>query len=195
MLDCITRMVKASGRYVYLNHAIVTVVMHDSETAVQLLSDDGDKVYYEKLVRIFSFWSVYLSHAGLARYLSKEHSIRALERLTEEYDTDKNKTDRNNVPFNFTIVTLIAKLYNSGSIDHAGIDAVVKKYGRHSSIVQLLRTAIYIYSYYMPLEIEDKQWISNKLGIPLQRLEVVGMRKAIGYQKPVKAERKDIGTS
>lgn len=186
MLNCIERMVKASGRYVYLNHAIATVLIFNREAAIEALSGLGDKDYYEKVVRIFSFWSVYLSHAGLARYLTNEHSIRALEKLSEKYDTDLSKTGRGNIPFNYTAVLIIGRLYQSSTIDRVEIEKALKKYGRHSSIIQLFRAAIYIYSYYMPLEIEDKQWLSSKLNIPLERLEVVGMKKAICFHESAK---------
>jgi hypothetical protein len=44
---------------------------------------------YEKITRIFS-WSVYLSHAGLARYPNQEHSIRALEILSGKTESEES---------------------------------------------------------------------------------------------------------
>jgi hypothetical protein len=182
VLDCITRMVKASGRYVALNHAIATVLILEKDQSIADIAkiargdSQSEKDYYDKVVRIFSFWSVYLSHAGLARYLSKEHSIRALERLAQKYDTEENKTVSGNIPFNFSVVLLTAQLYHSGNIDKATIESVIKKYGENSAIVALLRFVIYIYSYYMPLSIEDKQWVSSKLQIPLKKMELLHLK-------------------
>jgi len=182
MFDCITRMVKASGRYASLNHAIATVLVLEKDQAIAdiALSENADKNFakdrYEKIVRIFSFWSVYLSHVGLARYLSKEHSIRALERLAEKYEGNENKTSSGNIPFNFSIVHLAAKLYHSGKIDKLEIEKALKKYGENSSIFAILKVVIYIYSYYMPIDIEEKQWLSSKLGIPLRKMEVLHLK-------------------
>ena len=162
VLDCITRMVKASGRYASLNHAIATVLLYDQEKIRQQEAksiahvDHKKEDQYDKVIRIFSFWSVYISHAGLARYLSQEHSIRALRRLSREYDTDELKTSQGNIPYNFTAVLLIAKLYESRKIDRASISEVVERYGEHSSIMNILRVVFHIYTYYMPISIEDK---------------------------------------
>src|ERR1700730_2640189 len=73
---------------------------------------------------------------------------------------------------NFTFVLLVARLYNSGKIDRREIESCIQKYGEQSTIMGLLRVVMHIYAYYMPLTIEDKQWISNKLRMPLKRIEV-----------------------
>jgi hypothetical protein len=120
LLDCITKMVMASGRYASLNHSIAAVLIFDKEKSLQDLKrgDHENRLTleerYDKVVRIFSFWSVYLSHAGLARYLSKEHAIRALQKLAATHEAETNKTLEGNIPFNFSIVLLIAKLYHDG---------------------------------------------------------------------------------
>jgi hypothetical protein len=66
----------------------------------------------------------------------------------------------------------VANLYNSGGIDRNEIDAVIQKYGENSSIVALLRVVIHMYAYYMPLDIEDKRWVSQKLRMPLRKIEM-----------------------
>lgn len=178
VLDCITRMVKASGRYVSLNHAIAAVLIFDRKDSEKELdktiSDEKltPEEKYEKVTRIFAFWSVYLSHAGLARYLSQDHSIRALDRLSAEYEKDETKTIGGNVPFNFTFVRTVARLYNTGKIDKNEIEGIVQRYGASSSLISLLRVVFHMYSYYMPFPIGDKQWLSKKLQMPLQRIEV-----------------------
>jgi hypothetical protein len=182
ILDCITRMVKASGRYVSLNHAIATVLIYDKDKSIVDIDQviKGDKLTeeekYEKFTRIFAFWSVYISHAGLARYLTQHHSIRALQRLAEKFENESFKTERGNIPFNFTLVMLVARLYHTGKIDRDEIETCVEKYGEHSSLMALLRVVMHIYAYYMPLSIEDKQWISNKLQMPLKRIELQRMK-------------------
>lgn len=178
VLDCITRMVKASGRYVALNHAIAAVLMYDKDFSVEELKKEfresslSPEEKYEKVTRIFAFWSVYLSHAGLARYLNQEHSIRALDKLIERYESDESKTKNGNIPFNFTFVRTVAHLYNSGRINRKEIDGIVQKYGESSALVQLLRVVVHMYAYYMPLEIEDKQWVSQRLKMPIRKIEV-----------------------
>jgi hypothetical protein len=180
--DCITRMVKASGRYVSLNHAIAAVLIYDRDKSLEEIRiafrADSSSVEekYEKVKRIFAFWSVYISHAGLARYLNQEHSIRALEKLAAEYDSEDKRTAGGNTPFNFTLVKVVARLYNSGRIDRNEIENVVQTYGEHSSVMALLRVVIHMYAYYMPLTIEDKQWVSQKLRMPLRRIEVQRMK-------------------
>jgi hypothetical protein len=180
--DCITRMVKASGRYVSLNHAIAAVLIYDrdktlEEIRVAFRADSASvEERYEKVKRIFAFWSVYISHAGLARYLNQEHSIRALEKLAAEHDNEDNKTAGGHTPFNFTLVKVVARLYNSGRIDRNEIDNIVQVYGEHSAVMALLRVVIHMYAYYMPLTIEDKQWVSQKLRMPLRRIEVQRMK-------------------
>ncbi|MBZ9808319.1 TIR domain-containing protein [Mesorhizobium sp. ESP-6-2] len=179
LLNCITNMVQASGRYAALNHAIATILIHEDEETVRDVQNaiSGDHSIDDKLRkvrRIFAFWSVYLSQAGLARYLSNDHAIRALERLVEDYESG-GSSDRE-VPFNFTSVLVIARLYSTGRINRTDIDNCIKKYGENSAILHLLRVAIHIYTYYMPLEIEEKQWLSAKLSIPVRRIETQRFR-------------------
>jgi hypothetical protein len=187
MVKCITRMVQASGRYVALNHAIAAVLIYDKQKSL----DEVDRAYdnqklskeekYEKVERIFSFWSVYVSQAGLARYLSQDHAIRALRFLVgenENPDTHKGRP----IPFNYTSVLLIASLYRNGSLDKELFEKAIEKYGEKSSLISILRVAIHFYSYYMPLDIREKQWLSTKLSMPLERIEVQ-QRKAIAARK------------
>ncbi|MEI9430933.1 TIR domain-containing protein [Mesorhizobium sp. Cs1299R1N3] len=178
ILECITKMVQASGRYASLNHAIATVLMYDGERAreevrhayaADHLSNDER---YEKVKRIFAFWSVYVSQAGLARYLNQPHSIRALEKLVEKFESEANADEEGNIPFNFSSVLVIARLYATGRMNKSDLDDVIKKYGKTSAFLGILRATFNIYSMYMPLDIQDKQWISNKLGIPLRRVEL-----------------------
>lgn len=178
VLDCITRMVRASGRYVALNHAIAAILMFDKDYSVEQLKKEfrdsrlTPEEKYEKVTRIFAFWSVYLSHAGLARYLNQEHSIRALDKLAEIHEGENSKSKDGNVPFNFTFVRTVARLYHSGRIDRKEIEDIVEKYGESSAIMSLMRVVIHMYAYYMPLTIEDKQWVSQKLRMPIRRIEV-----------------------
>lgn len=179
LLDCITNMVQASGRYAALNHAIATVLIHDDETTRQevqeaIAGDFSTEEKLKKVRRIFAFWSVYLSQAGLARYLSNSHAIRALEKLAKDYESNTESDKK--VSFNFTSVLIIAKLYNNGRISRDDIDDCIRKYGEHSAVLHLLRVAIHIYTYYMPLEIEEKQWLSTKLSLPLRKLEAQRFR-------------------
>ncbi|MCA1512668.1 toll/interleukin-1 receptor domain-containing protein [Bradyrhizobium sp. NBAIM01] len=182
VIDCITRMVKASGRYVSLNHAIAAVLIYDREKSMEEIrtafrADSSSlEERFEKVKRIFAFWSVYISHAGLARYLNQEHSIRALEKLAAEHESADKKTVAGNTPFNFTLVMLVAHLYSSGKINRKEIENAIQIYGEHSSIIALLRVVIHMYAYYMPLTIEDKQWVSQKLRMPLKKIEVQRMK-------------------
>jgi len=182
VLDCITRMVQASGRYVALNHAIAAVLMFDKEFSVEELKKEyrssrlSPEEKYEKVTRIFAFWSVYISHAGLARYLDQEHSIRALDRLVDAYESSSSKADGQNLPFNFTFVRAVARLYNTGRINRHEIDEILQRYGESSSIIHLLRVVVHMYAYYMPLSIEDKQWVSEKLNMPIGRIEMQRLR-------------------
>jgi hypothetical protein len=182
VLDCITRMVQASGRYVSLNHAIAAVLIFDREGSIQEIGSTirderlTPEQLYEKVTRIFAFWSVYLSHAGLARYLYQDHSIRALELLVEKYENGDERTIQGNVPFNFTFVKVVARLYNSGRIDKKEIDDIVERYGENSSLMSLLRVVFHIYAYYMPFPIEDKQWLSQKLHMPIRKIEVQNLK-------------------
>ena len=137
---------------------------------------------YQKVMRIFAFWSVYMSQAGLARYLSQPHSIRALEKLANEYEKDED-AHGGFIPFNFTSVLLIAKLYSEGRLDKPAIEAAIEKYGEHSSLLAIIRVTVHIYSYYMPMNIQDKQWISTNLKIPMRRIEI--QRQKAGLTKRV----------
>jgi len=182
VLDCITKMVQASGRYASLNHAIATILIFDPDIADQ--SSEGvlraDHLTPEerrnKIVRIFSFWSVYLSQTGLARYLSQNHSMRALEKLAEEFESRKD--DQGHFPFNFTSVLLIARLYESGQVDKPRIEAAIEKYGKDSALFSVVRATLFIYSYYMPMTISDKQWIESRLGLPVRAVEMQKLRAA-----------------
>ncbi|WP_345820591.1 hypothetical protein ABC766_00605 [Methylobacterium fujisawaense] len=184
ILDCITRMVQASGRYAYLNNAIATVLFHDKENQKDNISKIYDKPRlsdeekYEKVTRIFAFWSVYLSHAGLARYLSQEHSIRALARLSSKHEGGESRTAKGNIPYNFSLVLVIARLYHTGKIDKDYVEDCLKRYGDDSAIMSLLRVVMHIYAYYFPLEIEDKQWIATKLNMSLKRIEVQKLKSS-----------------
>jgi TIR domain len=187
MLDCIERMVRASGRYAYLNHAIATILLQDKEQSLLDVDKaiDNDSLSPEeklhKVGRIFAFWSVYLSQVGLARHLSREHSIRALEILVEEKENFVCDIDL--IPFNFTSVLIVSKLYHSGSINRDEVEDCIKKYGVDSALVALFRAAVNIYSHYMPITIEDKQWISGKLNISLKKI-VQNTKKVRAATKP-----------
>lgn len=176
VLECITKMVQASGRYASLNHAIATVLIYggdETRTEIEKVYETEQMTFEEKfrkVTRIFAFWSVYLSQAGLARYLSNSHSIRALDILVKQYENVEN--ERKNVPFNFTSVAVIARLYSTGKISRSEIERCIEKYGDESGLMGLLRVAIHIYTYYMPLEIEDKQWLAAKLGMPVRNMEI-----------------------
>ncbi|MCX5512231.1 hypothetical protein C3941_09180 [Kaistia algarum] len=185
LLDCITNMVHASGRYASLNHAIATVLMHeDDETThaeVQraISGDLSPQEKLKKVQRIFAFWSVYLSQAGLARYLSNAHAIRALETLRDRNEIESRL--HRDLPFNYTSVLIIARLYHTGKISRTDIEDCLERYGPHSAVLQLLKVAIHIYTYYMPLETEEKQWLAAKLSLPVQKLEAQRFRRsAIG---------------
>ncbi|OWW01914.1 hypothetical protein ATY81_23505 [Rhizobium sp. R72] len=177
VLDCITRMVKASGRYASLNHAIAALLMYDKEGSLADIekSFKNEKLTvdekYQKVMRIFAFWSVYMSQAGLARYLSQPHSIRALDKLAQLHEADEVRPGEF-IPFNFTSVLLIARLYSDGKLDKPAIEAAIERFGEHSSLLALMRVAVHIYSYYMPMTIQDKQWVSKNLKIPMNRIEV-----------------------
>jgi hypothetical protein len=180
IMECIAKMVQASGRYASLNHAIATILIFDPDMAeysastVLKIEDMTSEEKRKKIVRIFAFWSVYLSQTGLARYLSQEHSMRALERLAEKFEHEKD--DHGHYPYNFTSVLLIARLYESGKIDKAGIEAAISKYGSESSIFAIIRVTIFMYSYYMPMSIKDKQWVAVRLGIPVRAIEMQKVR-------------------
>lgn len=188
VLDCITRMVKASGRYAMLNQAIATVLLYDKAGTIEdLKANYNDKLSpeerYEKITRIFAFWSVYLSHAGLARYLTQEHSIRALSILRKKYAENSIAKGDENTPFNFTLVWLVARLYDEGSVNRDDIEECLKVYGEESALFYFLRVVMHMYAYYMPLSIEDKQWISTKLKMPIQKIEVQRMKAISPLQR------------
>jgi hypothetical protein len=175
MLDCITRMVQASGRYIALNHAISAVLIYDRDKAL----DEVDRAYdsalskdekLTKVERIFSFWSVYLSQAGLARYLSHDHAVRALKILSGRLE-NQDQFKRGHVPFNFTSVLAIASLYKDNELDRVLFEKILEKYGEHSAIIPLLRVAVHFQSYYLPLSIQDKQWLGAKLKMQVKRIE------------------------
>lgn len=176
VLDCITRMVQASGRYIALNHAIAAVLIYDrhaSKAEVDAAYDSStlsSEEKFEKVERLFSFWSVFISQAGLARYLSHDHAIRALKMLVGRHESDDDKKGRR-IPFNFSSVLLIASLYRDGRLDKELFSKTLEKYGDKSAIIPLIRVAVHFYSYYMPLSIGDKQWLATKLRMPLRRIE------------------------
>jgi hypothetical protein len=169
-------MVQASGRYIALNHAISAVLVADKKKSI----DEVDRAYdnqtltgeekWEKVERIFSFWSVFLSQAGLALYLSHDHAIRALKMLVGRYE-GAEQYKAGHVPFNFTSVLVIASLYRNGVLDRDLIEKTIEKYGEKSALVPILRIAVHFYSYYMPLNIQDKQWLGAKLHMPVKRIE------------------------
>ncbi len=180
VMDCITKMVQASGRYASLNHAIATVLMYDPQQAIRTANDTlrvenlTPEEKQKKVTRIFSFWSVYLSQTGLARYLSQDHSVRALERLVDKHES--SQSDEGHYPFNFTSVLIISRLYRNGKVDKASISEALRKYGDNSSLFAVIRATLHIYSYYMPMSIMDKQWVSKNLKIPLRSIEMQKVR-------------------
>lgn len=176
ILKIITSMVEASGRYASLNHAIAALLIFKDKDAIEGVKeaysgdDDDFDSKFDRISRIFGFWSVYLSQAGLARYLSGDHTIKALSELVESNERGTNNTS-SLVPYNYTSVYLIAKLYNEKKFDHSEIEKTINLYGDQSALVTLLRTASFIYSYYMPLDYKEKQWMTNKLSMNSERLQ------------------------
>ena len=126
---------------------------------------------YEKVTRIFVFLVGVLARAGLARYLSHDHSIRALELLSEKYETEDIKTPDGHVPFNFTFVKAVAHLYKSRRIDKNEIDDILKKYGETSS-AHLSFFASCSICMRITCPLSDKQWLSQKLRMPIKKIEV-----------------------
>lgn len=198
VVNCIEKMVHASGRYAFLNHAIATLMIYEPALAIEsadtVLRTEGltDDAKYKKVMRIFAFWSVFLSQTGLARYLAQDHSIRALQRLADQHED--TASDEGHVPYNFTSVLLISRLYSSGAIDKEGIEAALKKYGANSSLFAVFRATVHIYSYYMPMTVQDKQWLSIKLGIPIRALEMQKL-KAIRNKDLTKSSLLDFDPS
>ncbi|SDN96242.1 TIR domain-containing protein [Ensifer sp. YR511] len=180
VLTCITKMVQASGRYASLNHAIAAILIYDKDGSLseveKAVKGDGLTMdeKYKKVMRLFAFWSVFMSQNGLARYLNQDHSIRALERLAKDFESEAG--DDGHIPYNFTSVLLIARLYNKGRLNKEEVEEVIHKYGEHSSLVAILRVTLHIYSYYMPMTIQDKQWISKTLNLPLKAIEMQRVR-------------------
>jgi hypothetical protein len=184
VMECISKMVQASGRYASLNHAIATLLIYEPSIAhIQMGSVLRSETMTQeekqkKIMRIFAFWSVYVSQTGLARYLSQDHSIRALERLANMYEDHRD--EEGHYPFNFTSVLIIARLYASGKVDRPCIEAALQKYSKNSSLFAVLRAAVHIYSYYMPMTTQDKQWVSGQLGLPLKAIELQKLRAEKG---------------
>lgn len=184
LLNCIERMVKASGRYIRLNHAIAAVLSVDKERSLHEVDRAVDNIELspeeklEKVERIFSFWSVYLSQAGLARYLNNDHSIRGLQLLSGRHESAEHADENGNIPYNFSSVLAIAELYRNGKINRQSLEDIILKYGDKSAFISLLRMVLHIYAYYMPMSIEDKQWVSGKLRMSLRYLEAQ-RRKAL----------------
>lgn len=184
VMNCITKMVQASGRYASLNHAIATLMMYDPEMALKtaggVLRHEGlsDAEKHKRVMRIFGFWSVFISQTGLARYLAQPHSITALERLTEKFETQPDESG--NIPYNFRSVHLIASLYHDQVVDRQAIERALQVLGPDSALFAILRATFHIYSYYMPLSIQDKQWLSNKLRMPIKRFETQQLKAITG---------------
>lgn len=182
IMNCIEKMVAASGRFVALNHAIATVMLKDVDKTLGdiqgtfILDDVNKNDMLKKIIRIFGFWSVYIAQAGLARYLRQDHNVRALGRLADIHESEISTND-NPTPFNYTSVYLIAKFYCEEDFDKKEVQEKLKIYGENSGIWSILRAVINLYSYYLPLDIGKKQWLSTTFHMKLQRLQLQQYRK------------------
>ena len=182
----IEEMVKCSGRFARLNHAIAAVLIYDKENSLPEVEaafpKDGMPLMerYKRVTKIYSFWSVYLAQAGLGRYLSQDHCIRALDVLIDKHERDDTESEK---PFNFSSVRFVAKLWKDKSVDKSGVDELLERYGKNSAIFGLVRTALYFFSNYMPLGYADKQWVSQKVNMRITGLRNQEQRKALRERK------------
>ena len=171
-------MVRASGRYASLNHSIAALLLYgdeDSIKSINALDEIHGKTFeekYKKIMSIFGFWSVYLSQVGLARYLSNKHVIRALHSIVvSEERAPIPKGNNEPRPFNYSSVYVVAKLNDEGRLDRKAIEDCIKFYGKDSALFAILRTVVHMYSFYLPMSIEDKQWVAQRLGMSVSGIE------------------------
>jgi hypothetical protein len=94
--------------------------------------------------------------------------------MTIQYESEKD--EEGHYPYNFLSVLMVARLYHTGTIDQKAVEEALDKLGVDSAFFSIYRAIIHIYSYYMPLAIQDKQWLSTKLGIPLRAFEMQSLR-------------------
>ena len=173
VVETIDAMIRASGRYADLNQSMALLIQHEDENAIadiKALEIAGVSTFeakQERLIRLFGFWSIYMSQAGLARYLAGEHTVRALKRMALEREIEAQNSEK---AFNFSSCYIVASLISNNVLDEAFLDLAIKKFGEHSALMAFVRAAVFNHSHYLNLKIRDRQRIEKKLNFRSKKL-------------------------
>ena len=189
-------MIKASGRFCRLNLSVAEQIIADPDGWILGVKEafPNDDLTTEarsnKLLKIFSFWSVVLSQGGVARLLREPHSIAALKILHKEHELGPDNTLAEDEGFNFSSVLCVAELWSSGKIDKEKIQNLVTLYGKESSFTEMLRFSLFVFSHYNSIDPTTRQWLSSSMNIHLKstryaqrKLPVPKMDNAIGRKR------------
>lgn len=173
VVETIDAMVRASGRYADLNQSVALLIQHGDEDAIaeigtlDITGGSSFEAKQERLIRLFGFWSVYMSQAGLARYLTGEHTVRALKQMALEREIHAENAEK---AFNFSSCYIVASLLSNNQFDEEFVDLAIKKFGEHSALMAFVRAAVFNQSHYLALSARDRQRIENKLHFRSKKL-------------------------
>lgn len=172
-------MVKASGRFCRTNLAVAEQIIADPDEWILNVRESfpNDDLSTEersnKILKIFSFWSIMLSQGGMARLLREPHAIAALRILHKEHELDVDGNLSSDEAFNFSSILCVAEMWSSGTVDKEKIEKFIAQYGKTSSFTEMLRFSIFVFSHYNPIDVKTRQWMSQTLRIQLKSTRFV----------------------
>lgn len=192
ILKCVDSLIKSAGRFAHSNLNISRKLLGNMDVAIKsagdkfpeddfsYLKDHGAMLARQKAafvsakiqdeINFHSRWSIISSQGVLGRVLSQNNTNIALKELYEkEVESIEETTEFN---YNYLMAYGVSSLWNSGKIDREFYDDVLEKHGDIGFVRDVLSFSIFIFSKYMPISVQDRQWLSTKLHMKLQSFRV-----------------------
>lgn len=172
-------MVRAAGRFSRLNLSVADQILADPDAWIlgvrdAFPNDDLSTIERsEKLLKIFSFWSVVLAQGGVARLLQEPHAIAALKLLHKDYELNSAGEISDDKGFNYSSILCISELWATGKIDKPKLENMVKQYGKNSPFAEILRYSLFVFSHYHSVDTSTRQWLSSSMDISLKSTRFV----------------------
>lgn len=185
ILITVDSIIKSAGRFACTNIYISSQFFADPQQGIEELRKeissipgaDGEELAIddseirklaEQFVTFFSWWSVVASQGVLGRFLSAPNTVRALQHLHQTEELDEKGVPVPEKQFNFLSALGVAKLWQEGRVDTDFFDRKMAQYGDHTALADVYRFAFFVYSRYMPVDYAERQWLNDKLRIPLK---------------------------
>lgn len=182
---CVDSVVKSTGRFGNVNLAIANSIVSDLNSAIDIAKESFPYDEYDflekgstqmdrqvdlfaadnvsRMVKMYGEWTILTTNCGTGRILSHDSSLMGLEVLKDTCDDD--------TVINYKAIHAVSQLYNKNSIDRKYLTDFLKDHDRNSLAFNIVGLGVYMYSRFMPISTENKNWISSKFGISMKAIQ------------------------